>query len=260
MSEIGKAELVKQLSAVGAEAGDILLVHTAFRNVRPVAGGPLGLIDALREVLGPEGTLVMPSWSGNDDELFDKASSPVTSDLGVTADMFWRLPGVRRSDHVHAFAAAGPAAQAIVADPLPLPPHIPASPVGRVFDLDGKILLLGTDHSSNTTLHLAELLADVPYRSTSTCTVLENGVLKRIDYGENNHCCIRFALADGWLRGEGLQREGRVGHAEARLMRSRDLVRLAVENLATDRLLFLHQPEDGCEECDEARASVNPAG
>lgn len=256
MSEIGKAELVEQLGALGAEAGDILLVHTAFRNVRPVAGGPLGLIDALREVLGPAGTLVMPSWSGNDDEPFDMALSPVTPDLGVTADMFWRLPGARRSDHVHAFAAMGPAAQAIVADPLPLPPHIPASPVGRVFDLDGKILLLGTDHSSNTTLHLAELLAGVPYRSTSTCTVREKGVLKRIDYGENNHCCLRFALADDWLRRAGLQREGRVGHAEARLMRSRDLVRLALENLAKDRLLFLHQPEDGCAECDEARASI----
>lgn len=261
MGEIGKTELVRQLRALGVESGDILLVHTAFRGVRPVEAGPLGLIAALREALGPEGTLVMPSWSGNDDELFDSASSPVTPDLGVTADMFWRLDGVRRSDHVHAFAAAGPAAEVIVADPLPLPPHIAASPVGRVHDHDGKILLLGTDHSSNTTLHLAEILAGVPYRSPSTCTIIENGRLKRIDYGENNHCCLRFALADDWLRAAGLQSEGRVGHAEARLMRSRDLVRLALTHLAKDRLLFLHQPDEGCEECDEARASVpTPAG
>lgn len=256
MSGIGKSELVRQLRDLGVEAGDILLVHTAFRAVRPVEGGPLGLIEALRAALGPDGTLVMPSWSGNDDEPFDRTSSPVTPDLGITADMFWRLPGVWRSDHVHAFAAAGPAASAIVADPLPLPPHIPASPVGRVHDQDGKILLLGTDHSSNTTLHLAELLADVPYRTTSTSTILEHGVPRRIDYGENNHCCLRFALADDWLRREGLQREGRVGRAQARLMRARDLVRLAVGHLEKDRLLFLHQPEDGCEVCDEARASL----
>lgn len=260
MSEIGKTELVSQLRALGVEKGDILLVHTAFRKVGPVEEGPLGLIAALREALGPQGTLAMPSWSGNDDEPFDKTSSPATPDLGVTADMFWRLAGICRSDHVHAFAAAGPAAETIVADPLPLPPHIPASPVGRVHDLDGKILLLGTDHSSNTTLHLAELLAEVPYRSPSTCTILENGVLKRIEYDENNHCCIRFALADDWLRDAGLQREGRVGHAEARLMRSRDLARLALQHLSKDRLLFLHQPEDGCAECDEARASISPAG
>lgn len=261
MSEIAKTGLVRQLRELGVEPGDILLVHTAFRAVRPVEGGPLGLIGALREALGPEGTLVMPSWSGNDDEPFDRTSSPVTPDLGITADMFWRLPGVRRSDHVHAFAAAGPMAEAIVADPLPLPPHIPASPVGRAHDRDGKILLLGTDHSSNTTLHLAELLADVPYRTISTSTILEHGVPRRIDYGENNHCCLRFALADEWLRDAGLQREGRVGHAAARLMRSRDLVRLALAHLAKNRLLFLHRSDEACEECDEARASVaKPAG
>lgn len=126
--------------------------------------------------------------------------------------------------------------------------------------MDGKILLLGTDHSSNTTLHLAELLADVPYRSPVTCTVLDDGVLKRIDYGENNHCCVRFALADNWLRAAGLQHEGRVGHAEARLMRARDLVNLALEHLEKDRLLFLHSLEEGCSECDDARASITPAG
>jgi aminoglycoside 3-N-acetyltransferase IV len=115
---------------------------------------------------------------------------------------------------------------------------------------------LGTDHSSNTTLHLAELIADVPYRTTSTSTILEHGIPRRIDYGENNHCCLRFALADDWLRAAGLQREGRIGHAQARLLRSRDLVRLACEHLEQDRLLFLHQPEDACAECDEARASI----
>lgn len=258
-AEISQAELVRQLSTLGVEAGDILLVHTSFRAVRPVAGGPLGLIAALRQALGPEGTLVMPSWSGNDDEPFDPEASPAAADLGVTAGMLWRLPGVRRSGHVHAFAAAGRAAEKIVADPLPLPPHGPASPVGRVHDLDGKVLLLGVGHDANTTLHLAELLADVPYRSPSYCTVLQDGRPVRIDYGENNHCCIRFALADGWLRRDRLQGEGHIGRAEARLMRARDLVRLTLDHLAKDKLLFLHAPEERCEECDEARASVTLA-
>lgn len=247
---------MRQLKELGVAPGDVLLVHTSFRKVRPVQGGPLGLIDALREAIGPEGTLVMPSWSGNDDEPFDARQSPVSASLGVTADMFWRLPGVRRSDHVHAFAAAGPLAQAIVADPLPLPPHIPASPVGRVHDHDGKILLLGVGQDTNTSVHLAELMADVPYRTPSECTILEDGRPRRITYGENNHCCLRFALADEWLRRDGLQKEGSVGHAPARLMRSRDLVRLAIAHLKDDPLLFLHRPEDNCEECDEARASV----
>ncbi|HLL48195.1 MAG TPA: AAC(3) family aminoglycoside 3-N-acetyltransferase, partial [Longimicrobiaceae bacterium] len=71
-------------------------------------------------------------------------------------------------------------------------------------------------------------------------------------------CCERFALADGWLRARGLQREGRVGHALTRLARSRDVVAVALERLAGDPLVFLHPADAGCEECDEARASAAP--
>jgi aminoglycoside 3-N-acetyltransferase-4 len=255
--ENGKSEHVRHHEELGIMPGDVLLVHTSFRAVGPLENGPLGLIAALREALGPEGTLVMPSWSGNDDEPFDPKTSPASPDLGATADLFWRLPGVRRSDHLQAFAASGPVAEAILADPLPLPPHIPESPVGRVHDHDGKVLLLGVGHDANTTVHLAELIANVPYRTPSYCTVIEDGRRRRIDYGENNHCCVRFALADDWLRDANLQKEGRVGHAQARLMRSRDLVRLAVAHVKRDPLLFLHRPEEGCAECDEARASVS---
>lgn len=219
----------------------------------------MGLIAALREALGPEGTLVMPSWSGLDDEPFDPRTTPSADDLGIVAQMFWQLPGVLRSDHFHAFAAAGPQAATVTADPLPLPPHIPASPVGRVHDLDGQVLLLGVGQDANTTLHLAELIASVPYRTESYCTIVENGRPVQLRYGENNHCCVRFALADEWLRSAGRQAEGVVGHAHARLADSRDIVALAVERLVADPLLFLHPLEQGCGECVEARQSVSAA-
>ena len=258
--EVSREELVAQLRALGVRDGGVLLVHTSYRAVRPVEGGPEGLIAGLREALGPRGTLVMPSWGGDDDRPFDPATTPVAHDLGVVADTFWRLPGVVRSAQFFAFAATGPEAVRITADPLPLPPHQPASPVGRVHELDGQVLLLGTGHDANTTLHLAELLASVPYRAPKHCTVLdERGCPVRVDYGENDHCCQRFALADDWLREHGLQREGRVGHAHARLMRSRDVVAVAREHLARDPLIFLHAAGSGCAECDEAWQSVSGA-
>jgi aminoglycoside N3'-acetyltransferase len=254
MAEVSSiAEVASQLRRLGVKRGGVLLVHTSFRAVRPVERGPLGLIEALRDALGPEGTLVMPSWTELDDEPFDAPTTPSARDLGVVAQTFWRLPGVRRSDHFHAFAALGPHAATVTADPLPLPPHIPASPVGRVRDLDGQVLLLGVGHDANTTLHLAELIADVPYRTPSYCTVLEDGRATRIDYGENNHCCARFALADDWLRARHLQAEGQVGQAHSRLASSRDLVGVALEYLSRDSLLFLHPVDAGCEECNEAR-------
>ena len=251
---LSRAEVADQLRALGVKAGGALLVHTSFRAVRPVEGGPPGLIGALRDALGPAGTLVMPSWTGDGDTPFDPRTTPAASDLGVVADSFWRMPGVLRSAHAEAFAAAGPQAERVVSGPLPLPPHIPESPVGRVYDLDGQILLLGVNHNNDTTLHLAELLGDVPYRVPRHCTVFQNGEPAVVEFGENDHCCRLFVLADEWLRERGLQAEGRVGNAEARLVRSRDVVRVTLEQLARDPLVFLHPAEAGCAECDEARS------
>jgi aminoglycoside N3'-acetyltransferase len=254
--EVSRADLANQLRGLGVEQGGILLVHTSFRAVRPIERGPAGLIEALRSVLGPDGTLVMPSWTGDEDVPFDPAATPAATDLGVVADVFWRLPGVTRSHHPFAFAATGPQAERVTSDPLPLPPHRPESPVGRVHELDGQVLLLGVGHDADTTLHLAECLADVPYRVPKHCTVLQDGRWLRVDYSENDHCCARFALADEWLRMRGLQTEGRVGHAQARLARARDIVNVALDSLTHDRLVFLHAPTAACAECDAARGST----
>lgn len=257
--ELSRAEVAYQLRALGVREGGVLLVHASFRATRPVEGGPAGLVGALRDALGQRGTLVMPSWSEEDDDaIFDPRTTPSSPSLGVVADTFWRLPGVVRSRHAQAFAAVGPEAARVNSDPLPLPPHVPASPVGRVHELDGQVLLLGVGHEADTTLHLAELLAGVPYGVPRHCTVLEDGRPRRIDYRENDHCCERFALADEWLRARGLQSEGTVGHARARLARSRDIADVALEQLARDPLVFLHARGEECEDCDAARASIPP--
>jgi len=248
--------LANDLTALGVERGDVLLVHTSYRAVRPVDGGPAGLIAGLSSAIGDAGTLVMPSWGDNDDAMFDPATTSVSASLGVTAAEFARMPGVHRSAHPFAFAAAGLYAPSIVADALPLPPHCLESPVGRVWELNGKVLLLGVGHDSDTTIHLAEVLARVPYGVSKHCTAMRDGQPTRVDYLENDHCCRRFELADDWLRSRRLQNEGRVGNARARLIRSRDLVGVVRERLERDPLIFLHAPDDNCAECDEARRSV----
>ena len=254
--EVSATEIVGQLHALGLPPGCVLLVHTSFRAVRPVEGGPDGLIEALSRSIGPEGTLVMPSWTGEDDQPFDPAVTPASRDLGVVADSFWRQPGTRRSPHPFAFAARGPKAEPILSDPFVLPPHQHASPVGKVWDHDGHILLLGVDHDANTTLHLTELLAGVPYRTRHHITVLRDGNPERIEYLENDHCCALFRLADGWMNERGLQSMGPIGHAPSKLMRSRDLVATTLDHLNHDPLAFLHAADAGCVECAEARASL----
>jgi aminoglycoside N3'-acetyltransferase len=255
---ISKAELINQLRTLGVEPGGVLLVHSAFRAVRPVEGGPLGLIEALQAALGPRGTLVMPAMTDDDDHVFDPATAPARG-MGIVADSFWRSPGVRRSNHFAAFAAAGPRAAEITADhpSPPAQPHGPESPVDRVRALDGQILLLGIGHVANTTIHLAECLAGVPYRLRHHYTAVRDGRPQRIDYDEIDHCCQRFALADDWLRARGLQRQGPVGHGVARLVRARDLVSVVVDRLMAEPLTFLHDPAEGCAECDAARVSMS---
>lgn len=255
-ASLSGAEIASQLRALGVQEGGVLLVHTSFRAVGPVDDGPRGLIAAMRDALGPEGTLVMPSWTGDDDQPFDPASTPPASDLGVVPGTFWRLGGVVRSDHPFACTAAGPRAQQVVHGPLPLPPHGPDSPIGQVHALDGQVLLLGVGHDANTTIHLAEVLGGAPYRVPRYCTVRDGDRAVQIAYGENDHCCARFAFVDDWLRDAGAQEEGRVGYGPARVMRARDVVEIVGSRLSLDPLLFLHPADTACSECDEARASV----
>lgn len=260
MREISIDQVVEQLHALGVDPGGVLLVHTSFKAIEPIEGGPPGLIQALRRAIGADGTLVMPTMTDGE-SVFDPASTP-TSAMGITAETFWRQPGVQRSTHPGgSFAAAGPMAEWICA-PQPLsPPHGPDSPPGRVHALGGQVLLLGVGHSENTTLHVAEAIAEVPYSISHPCVVeIESeGGIRTVMIAETDHCCRGFGRMDGWSRERGLQREGPVGNGDARLCASRDVIAIAVAHLGADPLVFLCAADEDCEECDAARGSLSPA-
>jgi aminoglycoside 3-N-acetyltransferase len=252
---VSESRLAEQLIDLGVQRGGVLLVHASFRALRPVEGGPLGVIRALRTALGPEGTLVMPTMTDGA-SIFDPRATP-TDGMGIIAELFWRQPGVLRSTHPGgSFAAEGPLADGICA-PQPLtPPHGPDSPVGRVHELDGQVLLLGVTHSENTTLHLAEAIAKVPYSVLHPCVVEQEGVARRVMVAETDHCCRGFRVADDWLRPVGLQREATIGSAHARLCRSRDVTAAAIEHLTLNPLILLCPRTEDCQECAAAYASI----
>lgn len=252
-----RSELVGQLHAIGAEPEMTLVVHTSFRAVGPIEGGPDQLIAALTDAIGPSGTLVMPTMTGSRRlETFNPAVTP-TRGMGIVAETFWRQPGVLRSSHpTSSFAARGPLAAEIAASGPVMPVHGPDSPIGRIHAHGGWALLIGVGQDSNTTIHLAEQMAGVPYRIRKWTTVLVGGRPQRVDFDETDHCCRNFDLVDGWLEERGLLRRGNVGQADTRLMRLSDVIGVTLPMLQADPLRFLCQPDAGCEECDLARRSV----
>lgn len=156
-------ELAEQLRALGIAANDIVMIHASMRRVGPVEGGAASVIEVLRAVVAPGGTLLMV-LSADEDEPFDALRSPVDlEDMGILAEVFRTYPGVSVNDHpADRFAALGPAA-AFLLDPTPLHDyHGPGSVLERLVERGGKVLRLGANPDTVTLTHYAEYLADVP--------------------------------------------------------------------------------------------------
>ena len=116
-----------------------------------------------------------------------------------------------------------------------------SSPLARIYELDGHVLLLGVDHSRNTSMHLAEYRASYPYRcvveegaplsaagASGKWTTFEDINLDSSDFGRIGEDLLRSPGGGGVSRGE-------VGQAHSQLMRQRDVVDYTVEWLGKNR-------------------------
>jgi aminoglycoside N3'-acetyltransferase len=164
MEPFAPSALAAQLrTLLGARADGVVMVHVSMRKVGPVVGGAAGLLEALREVLGARGTLLMV-LSADEEEPFDARTTQVdVEDMGVFAEVFRTAPGVRVNDHAaDRFGALGPDAEALL-EPTPLHDyHGPGSVLERFTQRDGTVLRLGANPDTVTLTHYAESLCDVP--------------------------------------------------------------------------------------------------
>ncbi|MFE9692933.1 aminoglycoside N(3)-acetyltransferase [Micromonospora sp. NPDC005806] len=253
-----RASLAAQLRALGVRPGGTVLMHAALRPLGFVCGGPQAVVLALRDVLGPDGTIVVPTHTPENSDPAAWRNPPVPADwwpvirsempgfdpaitpsrfMGALAELVRTWPGARRSDHPEvSFAALGPAAERIVAGHALADRLGERSPLARLHDLDGDVLLLGVDHGSNTSLHLAEYRQPTPPRQRCGAAVLtpdgdrewvwwEDIVLDESD----------FARLGVDLEATGAVRLGPVGAGTGRLMRQRAAVDFAVDWLARNR-------------------------
>ncbi len=161
---VSEADIVIALQQEGITQGDVLMVHSSFRQIGYVEHGPKTLIDALLRVVGDKGTLMMPAFPAvgfNDDYLkskpvFDIQKTP--SRMGVVTETFRQMSGVLRSFHpTDSVIARGKDAAFLTKDHFgQLTPYNENSPFFRLCSLHGKILMIGVGLESLTNLHTLE--------------------------------------------------------------------------------------------------------
>lgn len=170
-----RSSLTTDLGAIGLEPGDAVLVHAGLRSVGRVIGGPDTILAAMRDVVGPGGTILgYTDWQLEDDErddpalrphipAFDPLTSRSTRDNGFWPEMLRTTPGALRSGNPGAsMAAIGGRAAWFTADHALDYGYGPQSPLGKLVEAKGKVLMLGAPLGRITLLHHAEHLARFP--------------------------------------------------------------------------------------------------
>jgi aminoglycoside 3-N-acetyltransferase len=159
--------------------------------------------------------------------------------MGAVVEAFRKMDGVLRSNHPQvSFCAFGPKAKEITKEHSLSHSMGEQSPLGRVYHLDGWVLLLGVGHSRNTSLHLAEERSDFEGKKVikSGAPVMVDGRRKWIEFEDLAYDEDDFPqIGEAFARDTGKQIIGKVGEGEARLMGQRALVDYAVDWMRRNR-------------------------
>jgi len=255
---ITRSRLVNDLRNLGVLSGQVVMLHASVKAVGWIVGGPDMVIQALLDVLTPEGTLMMlVGWEDSPYELaqwpegrqlayleecppFDPARSRAYRKWSILTEYLRTWPGARRSDHPDgSFAAVGPQARWITENHPLQYGYGPESPLAKLYEMGGQVLLLGAPFNSITLLHYAEHLANVPNKRVVRykMPVLRDGQRMWVeieefdtnqgiggrDAGEYFETIAREFLSSG--KG----RAGKVGAAQSYLFDAADLIQFAIQ-------------------------------
>lgn len=246
--------LKKAFSNIGLRNGMTVLLHSSLSSIGWVCGGAVAVILALESVLGLNGTLVMPAHSGDlsDPKAWENPPVPSswwniiketmppydcnitpTRGIGVIPEVFRKQKGVLRSLHPQvSFTAKGKNAELITSGhnlDFGFGEH---SPLKRIYDLDGYVLLLGVEHSSNTSIHLAEAMANYCGKGT---VITGSSIL----YGKNKRWVEFKDYKDFTKDFTKIGREfvkvkhndihiSKIGNAKSQFFKQRDIVDFAI--------------------------------
>ncbi len=254
-----REQLAGDLRALGVAPGDIVMAHASVRSIGEIAGGPDEIHLALADALTPSGTLMMyagcPEYA---DEVgrgrlspereaevleklppFDAYTARSDRSNGTLVEFFRTFPGATVNDHVARFVARGSHTGHLFARQPWNYAFGHDSALERFLELDGKILLLGSDHDTVTFLHYVEHVADFPGKRIARFEVpiVENGVrvwremeeVNTASDGAHANWPDRFfaQIVDGYLAASS-NNGSRVGDAHCHLFSARELFEFAL--------------------------------
>jgi aminoglycoside 3-N-acetyltransferase len=269
-----RASLLADLRALGLAHGDTVMVHASVRAVGEIVGGLDEIHLAIKDAIGADGTLMMyASCPRHYDEVgrgnlapqeeaeileklppFDPETARSARDNGVLVEFLRTYPGSRVNHHVARFVAWGRHVDRLFATQPWSYALGHGSALERLVELDGKILLLGSDHDAVTFLHYAEHVGELPGRTVTRylVPVLEHGdrVWRAMEEFDTNVAHPNWPdrlfarIIDSHLRRTG-SRSRLVGDAPSHLMSASALLRhalpimqqLALDGRAADELL-----------------------
>ncbi|WP_420137141.1 aminoglycoside 3-N-acetyltransferase [Sphingomonas sp.] len=253
-----RTDLRDDLIRLGVTAGDMIMVHAAMSKVGPMLNGPDALIGALLDVIGAEGTLVAyTSWDSLHDDLldengrvlprwrdhvpgFDPTASRASRLNGILSEFIRTTPAARRSGNPGASVAAiGRRAEWLTADHPQDYGYGERSPLAKLVEAGGRVLMVGAPWDTMTLLHHADHLADVPDKTVLRYEVpfaSASGTMWRMVEEYDTTEPVVAALPENYIEqavtafvAQGYGRQNRIGGAASLLVDARPMLSFAIE-------------------------------
>jgi len=264
--------LERRLTELGVREGGVVVVHASLSSLGYVLHGPGAVLTALRHVVGPEGTVLTPTFTGEmtDPSCWSDPALPpaIWTEVRETMPTFDkdrtlpRLmgelplallldPDARRSDHpLCSWGALGARTEELVRGHDLLDPLGEGSPLGRAYDEDAQVLLLGVDQRGNSALMHAHVRADVPQvrRRLGPFLAEVGGQRQWVSPERFVHCTDGYSRLEDELVSSGLLRTARIGDSDCRLMEMRRFVD-AVQHMIETQPERVFCERAGCGQC-----------